>query len=117
MVQNVIPALQISSWNDSRQFYIEGLRFAVDWQHRFESGFPLFIQISRGDLTLYLSEHTGDCEVGGLVYLYVEDVDAWHRQVVANGIDAPPPENQEFGLRDFRVRDCDGNQLNIATRF
>ena len=52
-------------------------------------------------------------------YITAEKLDAEFARAaidVANGIDAPPPENQEFGLRDFRVRDCDGNQLNIATR-
>jgi catechol 2,3-dioxygenase-like lactoylglutathione lyase family enzyme len=115
-MQSVIPALRVVSWERSRAFYVDILGCAVDWEHRFGPDFPVFAQISRGGMTLYLSEHAGDCEVGGLVYLYVEDVDAWHREIIEKGFDTPFPQDQEFGLRDFRVHDPDGNQLDIATR-
>jgi len=56
---------------------IHSLGFQVDWEHRFEAGFPGFAQVSRDGLPFFLTEHKGDCPVGGLVHLYVPDVDGW----------------------------------------
>lgn len=116
-MQEVFPTLRITDEARSRAFYVEGLGFTVDWEHRFEPGFPVFMQISRGGRSLYLSQHRDDCQVGGLVYLYVSDVDAWHAAAVAAGLAlSGPPESQPWGVRDFRLTDPDGNQLNIGTR-
>jgi uncharacterized glyoxalase superfamily protein PhnB len=115
-MQAVIPALRITNEARSKAFYCDALGFQVDWEHRFEPGFPIFMQISRDNLTLYLTEHTGDCQVGGLVYLYVPDVDAWYAQLTQHGIQAEPPEDQPWGNREFRIADPDGNGLNICTR-
>lgn len=38
--------------------------FRVDWEHRFEPGFPLYLQVSRDGLVLHLSEHHGDGSPG-----------------------------------------------------
>ncbi len=86
-------------------------------EHRFAPHLPVFITISRDGLSLYLSEHSGDCQVGGLVFLYVEDVDAVYAEITARGIKAQsPPEDFEGIVRDFRVIDPDGNKLDICTR-
>jgi uncharacterized glyoxalase superfamily protein PhnB len=115
--QRVIPALRMTDAARSLAFYREGLGFTLDWEHRFEPGFPLFAQISREGLVLFLSEHTGDCQPGGLVHLNVDDVDAWYHAMVARGVVPDyPPQDQPWGLRDFRVRDPDGNQLAICAR-
>ena len=116
-MQAVVPTLRITDLARARAFYVDGLGFTVDWEHRFEPHFPVFMQITRDGLTLYLSQHSGDCEVGGLVHLYVPDVDAWYAGITASGIHVPaPPEDQPWGNRDFRVADPDGNRLAICTR-
>ena len=57
----VIPTLRIFDIAKAREFYIEFLGFKVDFEHRFEPDLPLFMQVSLGDVVLYLSEHHGDC--------------------------------------------------------
>lgn len=115
-MQRVIPTLRITDWERSRAFYLDRLGFALDWEHRFEPNFPVFCQVSRDGLLLYLSQHAGDCQPGGLVHLYVDDADAWHADFARRGLAAPAPETQPWGNRDFRVNDPDGNQLCICTR-
>jgi uncharacterized glyoxalase superfamily protein PhnB len=115
-MQAVVPTLRITDLARAKAFYVDGLDFTVDWEHRFEPHFPVFLQISRDGLTLYLSQHSGDCQVGGLVHLYVADVDAWYADMVDKGASVPSPEDQPWGNRDFRVTDPDGNQLAICTR-
>jgi hypothetical protein len=78
--QTVTPQLRITDHTKSLPFYVEGLGFHVDWEHRFEPGFPLFAQVSRGGQALFLTEHAVDCKVGGAAYIVVADVDALHRE-------------------------------------
>ena len=54
-----IPTLRIFDSGKAREFYIGFLGFKVDFEHRFEPDLPLFMQISMGDIVLYLSEHHG----------------------------------------------------------
>lgn len=114
MRQTVIPQLRITDAGKSRPFY-EALGFKVDWEHRFESGLPVFLQMSRAGQTLFLTEHTGDCEVGGAVYFIVPDVDEYHARLLRSGIrPAEAPENTDWGTREMLVMDPDGNRLRFA---
>ncbi len=115
-MQNVIPTLRITDYERSKVFYTARLGFKVDWEHRFGPAYPVFVQLSRDGLILYLSQHEGDCKPGGLVYLYVSDVDAWHADLRKHGLDVPPPQDQPWGNREMRVRDPDGNNLCVCTR-
>jgi uncharacterized glyoxalase superfamily protein PhnB len=74
------------------------------------------MQLTRDGLSLYLSEHTGDGQVGGLVHLYVADVDAWYAELRSRSVNvAFPPRDEPWGNRDLRIVDPDGNQLCICT--
>ena len=54
-----IPVFRIFSVEKAREFYLDFLGFKVDFEHRFEPELPLFMQVSRGDCVLQLSEHHG----------------------------------------------------------
>ena len=58
---NTTPILRIFDEVKAREFYVDFLGFTVDWEHRFEEGLPLYLQISKDDCVLHLSEHHGDC--------------------------------------------------------
>ena len=49
------PILRIFDEAKAKEFYVDFLGFKVDWEHRFEEGLPLYMQISR-DGCVY-SEH------------------------------------------------------------
>lgn len=116
MTQTVIPQLRMRDAALTLPFYLDGLGFTLDWEHRFESGMPLFCQISRDDQTLFLTEHSGDCEPGGAVYLIVPDVDACHRAFTARGVVIEqPPADTPWDMREMRVIDPDGNRLRFAS--
>jgi catechol 2,3-dioxygenase-like lactoylglutathione lyase family enzyme len=116
-VQQVVPAFRILDYARSKAFYVEGLGFQVDWEHRFGPDFPVFVQVSRDGLAFYLSEHAGDCEAGGLIHLYVPDVDGWHAELVRKGVPVKEAPNEAIeGLRMMTVVDPDRNQLRIGTR-
>jgi catechol 2,3-dioxygenase-like lactoylglutathione lyase family enzyme len=115
--QRVMPTLRMTDYARSRRFYVEDLGFQVDWEHRFEPGFPVFVQVSRDGLAFFLTEHTGDCPVGGLVHLYVPDVDVWFEEFRRKGVRVQEPPNESLqGLRSMTILDPDGNKLHICTR-
>ncbi len=105
----------MTSWERSRRFYVEGLGFTVEWEHRFEPGFPVFTKVSRDGVALFLTEHSGDCEVGGAGYFVVEDVDDFFRDIRRRGlIPVQPPEDTPWGTRELTLSDPDGNTLRFA---
>lgn len=117
MNQRVIPQLRMTDWKQSRAFYEHGLGFHVDWEHQFDPGFPVFAQVTRDGLTLFLTEHSGDCQVGGAAYIIVDDVDALHREISACGVKVlEQPGEMPWGTREMCVVDPDGNRLRFAHR-
>ncbi len=117
LVQKVVPALRITNYAKSKAFYVDGLGFCVKGEHRFGPNFPVFMTISRDGMEIYLSEHAGDCQVGGLVHFYVSDVDAKYGEFRSRGIAVKEPPNESLeGMRDMTVVDPDGNQLRFITR-
>jgi catechol 2,3-dioxygenase-like lactoylglutathione lyase family enzyme len=115
MSQLVTPQLRSTNWERTRAFYVDGLGFQVDWQHQFEAGFPVFAQVSLDGRALFLTEHTGDCQVGGAAYIVVDDVDALYRTIRARGVDVDdPPQDAPWGVREMSLADPDGNRLRFA---
>lgn len=52
-----IPTFRIFDYRKAVDFYIQGLGFSIDWEHRFGPGEPVYMQIFRNGLTLHLSEN------------------------------------------------------------
>jgi catechol 2,3-dioxygenase-like lactoylglutathione lyase family enzyme len=116
MNQRVYPQLRMTKWDRSRAFYVDGLGFSVDWEHRFEPGFPVFAQLTRQGLSLFLTEHAGDCQVGGAAYFVIDDVDSMFTEIRRRGIQpAEPPTDTEWNAREMTVVDPDGNKLRFST--
>jgi catechol 2,3-dioxygenase-like lactoylglutathione lyase family enzyme len=115
--QRVVPTLRITSYERSKAFFVDGLGFQIDWEHRFKPHFPVFMQVSREELSFFLSAHSGDCAVGGLIHLYVSNVDAWFAEFQGRNISVKEPPNESLpGLRSMTVVDPDGNKIMIHTR-
>lgn len=115
MPQLVTPQLRSTNWERTRAFYVDGLGFHVDWQHQFEPDFPVFAQVSLDGRALFLTEHTGDCQVGGAAYIVVDDVDAFYRTITSRGVRVDdPPQDAPWGVREMSLADPDGNRLRFA---
>jgi catechol 2,3-dioxygenase-like lactoylglutathione lyase family enzyme len=90
------------------RFYCEYLGFVVDWEHRFEPDLPLYMQVSRDDAVLHLSEHYGDGTPGSGVWVAVDDLPALHRELRQRddlgrqrpGIDADAPGGPTMAVID-----------------
>ena len=69
------PSCGSSASEKAKEFYVDFLGFTIDWEHRFEGVSPVYMQVSRGNLVLHLSEHYGDCCPGSTVYVPTTGVD------------------------------------------
>ena len=49
-----------------------------------------------------------------VLYLYPDDVVRYHAQVRQNGLPAPDLRITFYGMKEFRIRDPDGNELWIG---
>ncbi|MET9516608.1 glyoxalase superfamily protein [Streptomyces sp. NPDC002994] len=107
MNEDVIPILHVKDADAAATWYAR-LGFAKQWEHRFEPGFPAFVEVARGPMSLFLSEHQGDARPGTLVYLRVRDVDAVAAEFGVTVEDEP-------WAREVELRDPDGNRLRIGT--
>ena len=106
----VIPILRVSSAAASVQWYAR-LGFKQEWEHRFSPDLPAFVEISNGNMRLFLSEHTGDARPDTLLYFRVPDVDAF----VANVEEAEVKDEVDIGMREVELVDPDGNRIRIGT--
>lgn len=77
----------------------------------------LHAKIRIGDSVLEMGEAHGPYQpLPSMLFLYVEDVDAWHRRAIAGGAtELEEPKNQPYGDRVSAVTDPFGNTWYLAT--
>lgn len=110
-----VPILRMFSVEKAKDFYCGFLGFKVDWEHMFEPGMPVYMQVSRGDLRLHLSEHHGDGSPGVHVHVEMTGVEEFHREVTSKGYRFMRPglEDAFYGARTMTVIDPSGNQITF----
>jgi uncharacterized glyoxalase superfamily protein PhnB len=111
------PILRIFDEAKAREFYVDFLGFKVDWEHRFEPGLPLYMQVSKDGCVLHLSEHHGDCSPGAAMRIETSDLDAFHAVLASKRYKYARPgiEEMPWGTRDMSVKDPFGNRLTFTT--
>jgi catechol 2,3-dioxygenase-like lactoylglutathione lyase family enzyme len=109
----VTPILRIFDVEKAREFYTGFLGFSIDWEHRFEENFPLYLQISKNGCVLHLSEHHGDCSPGAAVRIGTDGLDEFHAELTAKDYRYMKPgiESMPWGMREMTLHDPFGNRL------
>ncbi|WP_424215304.1 glyoxalase superfamily protein [Streptomyces sp. BI20] len=106
--EEAVPILRVADAARAVAWY-DRLGFAKTWEHRFEPDLPAFVEVARGGVRLFLSEHTGDARPGTLLHLAVRDVDE-----IAVDFDLPV-EDLPWG-RQIELTDPDTNRLRLCTQ-
>lgn len=114
-IDQVIPILRIFDEAKAKEFYVGFLGFTVDWEHRFAEDAPLYMQVSRWNLSLHLSEHHGDGSPGVRVYIKMTALDEFHQELSAKKYKYMRPgiESTFHGTRQVCVIDPFGNQIHF----
>lgn len=111
-LNRLIPMLPVRSMPAAVAFY-QQLGFSVE-QRRDEWRWAM---LRLGDCRLMVDEsinpHPG-APRSGVIYLYADDIHAFHQQVRRNGLAVPDLDTTFYGMTEFRIDDPDGNRLWIG---
>lgn len=95
-------------------FYINGLGFNIDWEHRFNPSEPVYMQISRNGLTLHLSENKR-FETGIIVFVECKNLAELYTELrdKKTEIGISKPEKTNWQTIQMEIGDPFGNLLRF----
>ncbi|MEQ9547867.1 MAG: glyoxalase superfamily protein [Marinobacter sp.] len=113
-----ITIIRIFDESKAKEFYLDFLGMSLDWEHRFEPGFPIYMQVSRDELVFHLSEHSGDCTPGSKTFVNTDELEALHGEICSRGYTYSLPEitTAPWGDRIFEVVDPFSNRILFNER-
>ncbi|MEM6525515.1 MAG: glyoxalase superfamily protein [Bacteroidota bacterium] len=109
-----IPTFRILDYKKAIDFYVHGLGFKIDWEHRFEPHAPIYMQISRNGLTLHLSENKR-FETGVIVFVDCKRLNEFYSDLSnrENKIKLSKPEKTNWQTIQMEIEDPFGNLLRL----
>jgi catechol 2,3-dioxygenase-like lactoylglutathione lyase family enzyme len=122
-VKRVVPIIKVTDIGPAIEFY-SMLGFVTDFKYVAGPDGPAYAGLSLDGNQVHLSTFAGDGVRGTATYCYVDDVDALFRTFREAGLRTPGkshspvdegPVNQTWGMREFYVRDPDGNTLRFGS--
>jgi len=110
-----IPVLHVSS-SETATAFMRSLGFEQRSVYRADESKtdPAYMDFKRDDAELHLHSFAGVS--GTAVYIWVDDVDALHREFVEKGLTIIGPFDQTWGTRELSIRDVDGNTYTFGQR-
>ncbi|MGO4106120.1 glyoxalase superfamily protein [Paenibacillus sp. YAF4_2] len=106
-LKQIVPILRIFDEGKAKEFYLDFLGFTLDWEHQFEPDTPLYMQISKGNVRLHLSEHYGDSSPGSTIRIEMTGISELHKELMEKkykyarpGLDKTPWESVECKIND-----------------
>ena len=117
MFKTAIPVLHVSSSAAAEEFYCDRLGFRQTFAYRIDepNPDPCYMGLTRDQVRLHVSSFSGDGISGGVVFIYVDDVDVLHAELVAKGVPISlAPTNQSWGNREMYVEDADRNSIRFV---
>lgn len=117
MTRPPIPILRSFDEDAARAFYIRFLGFAIEFEHRFHPGAPLYMGLRREECVLHISEHHGDATPGSALRIEVADVRALCASLNAKRYKhaAPGVQHRPWGFDEMSISDPAGNRLIFCT--
>jgi len=108
-----VPVFRIFSEEKAREFYIGFLGCKVDWERRFDPEAPVYMQVSRDNLVIHLSEHHGDGTPSSVAYVYMRGVEVLHRELNEKKYrhNRPDLNRQDWGMTEVTVVDPFNNRI------
>ena len=110
-----IPVLRIYDVAKAMEFYINWLEFTIDWEHRFDENAPLYMQISKGDISFHLSEHYGDGTPGTGIFIWCTGLEAYQQNLLNKNYKyfRPGLETTFYNSLCMNIIDPFGNKISF----
>lgn len=111
-MQRLIPMLPVTSMPRSVDFY-QKLGFVVENRNDSWGWAMLRFDECRLMVDQSIDPHAGIPRLG-VIYLYPDDIHAYHASLREQGLDIPDLDETFYGMVEFRLDDPDGNRLWIG---
>lgn len=102
-----IPIFRMFDVAKAKEFYLDFLGFKLDWVHKFSPSAPSYMQVSRENCLIHLSEHFGDSSPGAAVRIETPDIVAYQKQLIEKkyknagpGLESRPWAEFEMSITD-----------------
>jgi predicted enzyme related to lactoylglutathione lyase len=108
--------LEVNNLEESLHFYSDQLGFTVD-KFDLESEPPM-ARLRAGSFKLTLAQHLETMLTRGRgvnVFIGVDDVDRYHRELIAREVEIYPPADEGWGGRFITIQDPDKYRLFFVT--
>jgi len=104
-----VPELPVADVVRAQEYYRDVLGFEIGW---LEDGQEIGA-VSRDGVAIFLRRRASPFEPSAH-WVFTEDLDAAFEELDSSGADIDgPPETKPWGLRQFTLRDCDGNVFHF----
>ncbi len=113
-----VPVLRIFDEAKAKEYYIDFLGFHLDWEHKYEENFPVFMQVSKDLCVINLSEHHGDACPGSVLRIETAALDDYRKLLHEKKYKYSRPgiEDTSYGHREMRLGYPFGNRLIFFER-
>jgi hypothetical protein len=109
-----IPILRIGSYHEAVDFYVSFLKFRIDWEHRFNENDPVYMQLSKDQLILQLTENKrfDGCSA---VYVETKGLEDFAREIgtVKGKFEIPAITVTPWATLQLEIKDPFGNLMRF----
>jgi uncharacterized glyoxalase superfamily protein PhnB len=100
-----VRELPVADVERAQQHYKDALGFEIGWLYPGKE----IGAVSRGDVAIFFRKKKPPFEPA-VLWLFAEDIDDWYQELKSSGANIVDPlERKPRGLRQFTVKDLDGN--------
>ncbi|MET3576152.1 glyoxalase superfamily protein [Bhargavaea ullalensis] len=109
----VIPILRMFDREKTYAFYVDYLGFALEWEHRFDEGMPVYAELCLGGNVIHLSEHHGDATPGSAVRIGMNGLEDFLERLRGRDYPFMNPkiEQAPWGMKELTVMDPSSNRI------
>lgn len=112
------PSFHAPDLSETVRFYVDVLGFAQTGSYKDGDGAAIWAEVMRGEARIWFFSNALDRipkpVFSGLIYIFVEDVDALAAALKSKVKVLWGPETQDYGLRELGIEDCNGYMLVFA---
>ena len=103
-MNHLVPELPVADVERAQKHYRDVLGFEIGWLHEDEIG-----AVSRDEVAIFFRKRSVPFEPA-VHWVFADNIDASYEEMKSSGANIVEPlETKPWGLRQFTVRDLDGN--------
>ncbi len=108
-----VPIFRIKNVQEAKLFYIDYLGFKLDWEHYYEKNAPVYMQVSKNELVLYLSENQR-FNKGIIIYVSISNLDSLHHELCKkSNYQTPSVLTTQWNTKQMEILDPFDNLLRF----